>query len=107
MMTAVKVASTKDIPEGEGRGFDVDGKLIAVFNVGGGRFYATEDVCSHAFSLLSEGEVDPEDLTVECPRHGSTFDLQTGKPLTLPATVPVKTYPVTVDGDDILIEVNP
>ncbi|MCA1726485.1 MAG: non-heme iron oxygenase ferredoxin subunit [Actinobacteria bacterium] len=104
-MALVRVGSVRDIPEGEGRGFDVEGRLVAVFNVGSARFYATEDVCSHAYSLLSEGEVDVDDLTVECPRHGSTFELESGRPTTLPATVPVKTFPVKVEGDDILIEV--
>ena len=101
----VKVATVYDVPEGEGRGFEVDGNLVAVFNLGGGTFYALEDVCSHAFALLSEGDVDADDLSVECPRHGSSFDLTTGKPNALPATVPVKAYPVKVEGDDILIEV--
>ncbi len=105
-MPPVRVATVTEVPPGEGRGFDVDGERVAVFNLGDGRFYALEDICSHAFALLSEGDVDPDDPSVECPRHGSTFNLETGKPQSLPATVPVKTYPVTVQGDDILIEVN-
>ena len=67
---------------------------------------AMDDVCSHAHAYLSEGEIDEDDLTVECPRHGSMFELETGKPRALPATLPVRTYPVKVEGDDILIEVN-
>ena len=54
---------------------------------------------------VPEGEVDPDDETIECPRHGSTFDLRTGRPRTLPATVPVVTFPVKVEGDTLLIEV--
>ncbi len=106
MMTRVRVAKVSEIPEGEGRGFEVDGRPIAVFNLGGGDFRATDDVCSHAHALLSEGEVDVEELTVECPRHGSTFELESGRPVSLPATTPVRVYPVTVDGDDVLIEVS-
>jgi 3-phenylpropionate/trans-cinnamate dioxygenase ferredoxin subunit len=63
-------------------------------------------VCSHAQYYLDEGEVDPELETIECPKHGSTFDLNTGRPKTLPATAPVPVYDVTVEGDDVLIEVN-
>ncbi len=100
-----KVAATTDIPEGEARGFTVDGRQIAVANLGGGEFRAVADICSHAHAFLHEGEVDVDFETIECPKHGSTFDLNTGKPRTLPATVPVRVYNVKVEGDDILIEV--
>ncbi|HYY07178.1 MAG TPA: Rieske 2Fe-2S domain-containing protein, partial [Actinomycetota bacterium] len=59
-----------------------------------------------AHYFLDEGEVDVEDETVECPKHGSTFDLNTGRQRTLPATSPVDVFPLKVDGDDVLIEVN-
>ena len=49
--------------------------------------------------------MDPDDETIECPKHGSTFDLNTGKPRTLPATQPVDVFPVKVESDDVLIEV--
>jgi 3-phenylpropionate/trans-cinnamate dioxygenase ferredoxin subunit len=55
---------------------------------------------------LDEGEVDVDLGTIECPKHGSTFDLDTGRPRTLPATLPVETFPVKIENDDILIEVN-
>ncbi len=99
-----EVAKTADIPEGEARWFVVDRIEVAVANLGDGRFFAVDDICSHAESSLSEGEVDVDDETIECPRHGSTFDLATGRPRTLPATVPVATFPVKVEGDTILIE---
>jgi 3-phenylpropionate/trans-cinnamate dioxygenase ferredoxin subunit len=78
---------------------------IGVFNVGGA-FYAIEDRCSHDDGPLAEGELDAASCTVECPRHGSRFDLKTGKPLTLPAYVPVDTFPVVVDDDVIKLEVD-
>lgn len=100
-----EVARAADIPEGEVRKFVVDRVEIAVANVGG-EFLAVDDVCSHAEASLSEGEVDTDDETIECPRHGSTFDLRTGKPRSLPATLPVVSFPVKVEGDTILVELD-
>jgi 3-phenylpropionate/trans-cinnamate dioxygenase ferredoxin subunit len=104
-MTLVKVCSTGDVPQGEARRFEVDGRLVAVANCGDEGFFAVDAICSHAHYFLDEGEVDAELLTIECPKHGSTFDLQTGDPTTLPATVPVAAYPVKVEGEEISIEV--
>jgi 3-phenylpropionate/trans-cinnamate dioxygenase ferredoxin component len=69
-----------------------------------GEVFAIRDECSHAAIALSEGEV--EGCLVECWLHGSTFDLRTGKPTTLPATEPVPVYPVRVEGDDVLVDVH-
>ena len=99
-----EVARTSDIPEGEARRFVVRRIEIAVANLGNGTFLAVDDICSHAEASLSEGEVDVEDETIECPRHGSVFDLRTGRPRSLPATLPVLSFPVKVEGDTILIE---
>jgi 3-phenylpropionate/trans-cinnamate dioxygenase ferredoxin subunit len=100
----VEIGKTVDIPEGEVRRFVADRIDIAVANLGDGTFLAVDDVCSHAEASLSEGEIDVDDETIECPRHGSTFDLRTGKPRSLPATLPVLSFPVKVEGDRILIE---
>jgi 3-phenylpropionate/trans-cinnamate dioxygenase ferredoxin subunit len=97
--------SIGDVPEGEARRFSVDGRHVAVVNLGEKGFRAVDAVCSHAHYFLDEGEVDVEESTIECWKHGSTFDLETGRPRTLPATQPVATYAVIDDGDDILIEV--
>jgi len=94
-----------DVPVGEARRYPVDDRSVAVVNLGEKGFRAIDAVCSHAHYFLDEGEVDVEETTVECWKHGSTFDLDTGRPRTLPATQPVATYAVTQDGDDILIEV--
>ena len=67
-----------------------------------GEVFAISDVCSHADVSLSEGDV--EDGHVECWLHGSRFDLRTGAPIGLPATRPVATYPVTVEGDDVYVK---
>ncbi len=77
---------------------------IGVFNCAG-TVYAIEDRCSHDDGPLVEGEFDAEACTVECPRHGSLFDLTTGKPKTLPAYVPVDTFPVIIEDDTIKLEV--
>jgi 3-phenylpropionate/trans-cinnamate dioxygenase ferredoxin subunit len=106
-MTAVRVCSTGDVPEGEVRRFQISGHIVAVVNLGEKGFRAVSAICSHAHYFLDEGEVDVEEVSIECPKHGSTFDLDTGQPRTLPATQPVTSYAVTTDGDDILIEVNP
>ena len=74
-------------------------------NLGEDGFRALDAICSHAKYYLDEGEVDVDLETIECPKHGSTFDLNTGSAKTLPATQPVDTFPVTVDGDDVMIEV--
>jgi 3-phenylpropionate/trans-cinnamate dioxygenase ferredoxin subunit len=105
-MTAVRICSVDDVPEGEVRRFQIAGHIVAVVNLGEKGFRAVSAICSHAHYFLDEGEVDVDDGTIECPKHGSTFDLDTGKPVTLPATQPVTSYAVTNDGDDILIEVN-
>ncbi|MBI3648409.1 MAG: non-heme iron oxygenase ferredoxin subunit [Actinobacteria bacterium] len=104
-MALVKVCGAADVPEGEARRFEVAGRLVAVANLGGEGFRAIDAICSHAHAFLDEGEVEPDLQTIECPQHGSTFDLNTGKPRTLPATLPVAAYPVKTEGDDILIEV--
>src|SRR5215217_1474394 len=77
---------------------------IGVFNCSG-TLYAIEDRCSHDDGPLAEGDFDQGDCTVECPRHGSLFDLRTGEPKTLPAYAPVETFPVRVEGDVIRLEV--
>ena len=104
-MVSVRICSTSDVAEGEARRFPVGEREIAVVNLGDEGFRAIDAICSHAHYYLDEGEVDVDFETVECPKHGSTFDLNSGKPRTLPATQPVEVFPVTTDGDDVLIEV--
>lgn len=75
-----------------------DGEPIVVFNCAG-ILFAIEDRCSHEDAPLNEGNLDSSEYTIECPRHGSIFDLRSGKPKTLPAFQPVQTFPVEiVDG---------
>jgi len=76
---------------------------IGVFNAGG-ELFAIEDRCSHDDGPLCEGDWDPDDCIVVCPRHGSNFSLRTGKAVTLPAYIPVDTYPVKVVDGDVVVE---
>lgn len=105
-MALVRLCTVSDVPDGEVRRFEVDHRPIAVVNLGEEGFRAVDAICSHAHYFLDEGEVDVDLETIECPKHGSTFDLNSGKPRTLPATVPVEVFPVKIENDDILIEVN-
>ena len=91
------------IPQGGSR-FDVGGHRVAVFRIDD-QFYAIGDLCSHAEASLSEGEVFEDE--VECPRHGSAFNIRTGVPGSLPATRPVPTYEVRVEDGSLMIAVEP
>jgi 3-phenylpropionate/trans-cinnamate dioxygenase ferredoxin component len=104
-MGLVTVCRIDDVPEGEVRRFEVAGQEIAVVNLGEDGFRAVGDICSHAHYFLHEGEVDADFGTIECPKHGSTFDLDTGKPRSLPATQPVPVYNVKVENDDVKVEI--
>jgi len=81
-----------------------DGEPIAVVNCEG-TYFAIEDRCSHDDGPLVEGDLNQADCTVECPRHGSIFDLRTGKPKTLPAFEPVRTFTVGITDETITLEV--
>jgi 3-phenylpropionate/trans-cinnamate dioxygenase ferredoxin subunit len=101
----IEVCAASELPEGTMKlVLSPEGEKIGVFNCGGA-LHAIEDRCSHDDGPLAEGEFDAEACTVECPRHGSLFDLATGKPRTLPAYQPVRTYPVTVEDDKVKLEV--
>jgi 3-phenylpropionate/trans-cinnamate dioxygenase ferredoxin subunit len=103
-MARVRIAGTDEVPAGAARRFDVDGHPIALVRIGE-KFYAIRDQCSHADVPLSEGEVWEDECEIECWKHGSTFSLLTGEPQSLPATRPVPVYPVTVEGDDVMVEI--
>jgi len=104
-MSVVRVCSAGEVPVGEAVRVKVGDREVAVVNLGDGGLRAVDAICSHAHEYLTEGEVDVDDETIECPKHGSTFDLNTGKPRSLPATTPVDTFAVTTENDEILIEV--
>jgi nitrite reductase/ring-hydroxylating ferredoxin subunit len=96
----IPVAKIGDVAPGTVIRVEAAGQPIALFNLGGS-FYATEEICTHAYASLAEGFV--VDDTVECPLHGATFSIRTGEALSAPATEPLKTYPVRVEQDQLLV----
>ena len=96
----VTVARTSKIGEGEIAEAQAGEEQIAVYNVDG-TFYATSNVCTHAFALLSDGWLDGD--VVECPLHAGRFDVKTGKALSPPVECDIKTFPVRVVGDEIQV----
>jgi 3-phenylpropionate/trans-cinnamate dioxygenase ferredoxin component len=98
----VALCAPDDLASGQARRFDVSGHRIALVRVGD-TFHAIDDECSHEDYSLSEGEVWVAECEIECPRHGSMFDLVTGEPSSLPATRPVKVYEVKVEDDAVAV----
>ncbi|MBX5440910.1 MAG: non-heme iron oxygenase ferredoxin subunit [Solirubrobacteraceae bacterium] len=101
----IDVCPVEELPPGARRIVTWEDIEIGVFNCDG-ELLAIEDRCSHDDGPLAEGELDTKQCTLECPRHGSLFDLRTGRPLTLPAYVPVDTFPVRVQDGLIKLEVD-
>jgi 3-phenylpropionate/trans-cinnamate dioxygenase ferredoxin component len=104
MAQTIDICPVSELPLGGMRLVEWEDLEIAVFNCKG-EILAIEDRCSHDNGPLVEGELNEEDCTVECPRHGSRFDLHTGRPLTLPAYQPVDTFPVKIEDNTIKLEV--
>jgi nitrite reductase/ring-hydroxylating ferredoxin subunit len=101
-MGFTKIATVADVPAGLAKQVAVNGRMLAVFNVGG-TFYVLDDTCPHRGGPLSEGEVHGTEVT--CPWHAANFDLTTGKHLCPPARQDVRTYKVQVVGDEIQVEI--
>lgn len=99
-----KVARAEDIPAESLRQVVVDGTEICLAHAEDGNFYAINDICTHENFNLSMGELFG--LDVECPQHGSRFNLKTGKVSGPPAVVPTKVYSVSVEEGDVLVEVD-
>ena len=98
----VEIAKTSDVPEGQVKVVECQGKRLALSHVGK-EFFVMEDICTHDQGPLGEGELVGEE--VECPRHGARFNVKTGQPVTLPAVLPVQTFPVKVTDDTIAIQI--
>ena len=96
------VATLDEVPDGGMKQVVVSGDVIGLYRAGDD-LYAIHDVCTHEEAYLTEGEFEPDDLEVECPLHGSRFNVANGEVRILPATRPVATYDVKVEGNLILV----
>jgi naphthalene 1,2-dioxygenase ferredoxin component len=100
--TWVTVASAAAIAKGDMVGIKLGDRLVALYNVAG-RLYATDNVCTHAFAMLTDGWLDGNEI--ECPLHAGRFDVTTGKGLGPPIPCDIRTYPVRIVGDDVQIDI--
>lgn len=98
------VAKTDEIKDGDVMQVLIGRREIALFNVEGA-LYATDDMCTHAYASLADGYIEGD--IIECPLHGGCFEIKTGKVASAPATEDLRTYPVKVEGDSILVGVPP
>lgn len=103
-MSRTRLCRRAELVDGQARRFEVEGHPVAVVRIGDDLF-ALGDTCSHQRISLSEGDVLCAERQLECWKHGSAFSLETGEPSALPATRPVPVYEVSVDGDDVYLEV--
>ena len=99
----VRVAATKDVPEGTALPVEIMGKQLAVYHVEGGGFYCTDNVCTHAYALLTDGWL--EGCMIECPLHAGQFDVCTGKGQGAPIEEDLATYAVRAEGPDIFVDI--
>lgn len=97
-----KVANLKEIPPGRRKLVEVDGFVVALFNINGA-ICAIEDVCTHDGGPLAEGEIIRPGV-IACPRHGAEFEICSGAALTLPAFEAAKTFEVKVENGSIFVE---
>ena len=99
--TMLALCSTQDVPEGGAIKVERDGLSLAVFNLGG-RFFVTDDACTHGPGSLSEGDIDGE--IVECNFHNGAFHIPSGRVEAPPCMVPLRTYAVSVKDGQVCIE---
>ncbi len=103
-MAALTVCPLEELSPGEVKIVRAGELAIGVYNLDGD-LYAIEDRCSHDDGPLAEGDFDSDEGVAICPRHGSKFDIRTGRALTLPAYIPVDTFEVTVEDGVVKVEV--
>lgn len=102
-MSSVVVGRFEDWKHGEARKALVGDVAVAIVRIDDA-VYAIGDVCSHANVSLSDGTVWDDECALECPRHGSAFDLRTGVPNSLPATQPVRVFVARVVNGEVVVE---
>lgn len=97
----VRVAATKQVAKGDMFAAEAGGKKIGVFHLEDDSWHAIENVCTHAYALLTDGWL--EDHEIECPLHAGRFDVRTGAALCAPLSEPIATHPVRVEGEDVMV----
>ena len=103
-MALVNVAPLDEFPPGSVKIVRAGEIAVGVYNLGG-ELYAIEDRCSHDNGPLAEGDFDPDEGVAICPRHGARIDIRSGRPLSLPAVLPVETFPVTVEDGIVKVDI--
>jgi len=103
-VSPTRVCSVGDVSDGGAARFVVEGRPVAVVRLGDD-WYAIGDTCTHQKISLAEGEVHADRREIECWKHGSCFSLETGQPSSLPATRPEPIFTVSVQGDDVLVDI--
>ena len=103
MSKMVKVAQTSNLSPGTGKVVRADGRNLALFNVEG-TFFAIDNACTHRGGPLGEGTLNGD--TVECPWHGASFNVKTGAVNDPPAQTDVRSYPVKIEGNNVLVELD-
>ena len=103
-MALIDVCPVDELPPGSVKIVRAGQVAVGVFHLDD-EYYAIEDRCSHDDGPLAEGDFDPENRVVVCPRHGSQFDLRTGRPLSLPAYEPVETFSVVVEDGWVKVDI--
>jgi 3-phenylpropionate/trans-cinnamate dioxygenase ferredoxin component len=103
-LALITVGRVEELPPGSVKIVRAGQVAVGVYNLNG-KFCAIEDRCSHDDGPLAEGDHDPERGVVICPRHGSEFDICSGRPLSLPAYQPVETFPVVVEDGVVKVDV--
>jgi nitrite reductase/ring-hydroxylating ferredoxin subunit len=99
-----ELAPADEVGPGEIKGYELEGRRVALCNVGG-ELYAFDNICTHAFAILSEGSLEGD--RVRCPLHGATFDVRTGEAKSLPAVKALPTHKVKVEDGTVYVALNP
>ncbi len=99
----VRVCAQSDIAPDSVQAFEVGDRRLAVFNIGG-HFYVTDDECTHASASLAEGMLEGD--VIECCLHFGAFDVRTGEVKAPPASLPLRTYQVLLQGDDVFVDLD-
>jgi MocE subfamily Rieske [2Fe-2S] domain protein len=97
----IRVCTKDEVPADSVIGREINGREIAIYCLADGGYYATDDICTHEYAHLCEGWL--QDGVIECPLHAGQFDVRTGKGLCAPIDTDLATFPVRVEGEDILV----